>query len=89
MTEEYAGLKGTVGLVTGAAKGIGEGVARTLHAAGMRLALADMDRDGLAALAKELGGDIPTFPIDVTDGAAVESCVAGVEELGKPLFIET
>ena len=84
MTDEFAGLAGRVGLVTGAAKGIGEGVARKLHASGMKLALADVDGDGLAALAKDLGGpDIMTFPLDVTDGAAVNACVARVEdELG-------
>ncbi|MCP4307549.1 MAG: 3-oxoacyl-ACP reductase, partial [bacterium] len=43
MSEEFAGLRGTVGLVTGAATGIGEGVAQKLHAAGMRLAIADID----------------------------------------------
>ena len=58
MAEEYQGLRGSVGLVTGAAQGIGEGVARKLHAAGMRLALADIDGERLAALAAELGGDV-------------------------------
>jgi len=85
MTDEFAGLAGRVGLVTGAAKGIGEGVAQKLHAAGMKLALADVDGNGLAALAKDLGGgaDIMTFPLDVTDEAAVNACIARVEgELG-------
>ncbi len=86
MANEFAGLDGSVGLVTGAAKGIGEGVARKLHAAGMRLALADVDADGLAALAKELGGDdLLTFPLDVTDGAAVEACVAAAEDKLGPI----
>ena len=85
MTEEFSGLTGTVCLVTGAAKGIGEGVARTLHAAGMRLAVSDVNGDGVAALAEELGGNIIAFPLDVTDGAAVEAFVAETEERLGPI----
>ena len=79
MAEEYQGLRGSVGLVTGAAQGIGEGVARKLHAAGMRLALADIDGERLAGLAAELGGDVLAERLDVTDAAAVEAFVAKVE----------
>ena len=83
MADGFKGLAGSVGIVTGAAKGIGEGVARTLHAAGMKLALADVDGAGLEALAADLGGDVMTAGLDVTDGAAVEAFVARAEkELG-------
>jgi len=86
MTNEFAGLAGSVGLVTGAAKGIGEGVARKLHAAGMRLALADVDAEGLGALAKDLGGEnVLTFPLDVSSGPAVEACVSVTEEKLGPI----
>lgn len=85
MAEEFAGLNGAVGLVTGAAQGIGEGVARTLHAAGMRLAIADIDGDRLAALAQDLGGDVLAFPLDVTDEAAVEACVSETEDKLGPI----
>lgn len=86
MTNEFAGLAGSVGLVTGAAKGIGEGVARKLHAAGMRLALADVDAEGLGALAKDLGGEnLLTFPLDVSSGPAVEACVSVTEEKLGPI----
>lgn len=85
MEGEYAGLKGKVALVTGAATGIGEGVARTLHAAGMHLAVADIDADGVAALAREFGDSCRAFPLDVTDGAAVEACVSTVEDTLGPI----
>jgi len=85
MADEFKGLAGTVGIVTGAAKGIGEGVARTLHAAGMKLGLADVDAAGLEALAGELGGDVVTAPLDVTDGAAVDAFVADVEKRLGPV----
>jgi 2,3-dihydro-2,3-dihydroxybenzoate dehydrogenase len=79
MAEEFQGLSGSVGLVTGAAQGIGEGVARKLSAAGMRLALADVDGARLKSLAAELGGNVLAQPVDVTDGAAVEAFVADAE----------
>jgi len=79
MAEEFQGLSGSVALVTGAAQGIGEGVARKLSAAGMRLALADVDGTRLKSLAAELGGNVLAQPVDVTDGAAVEAFVADAE----------
>ena len=85
MAEELQGLSGSVGLVTGAAQGIGEGVARKLHSAGMRLALADVDGDRLEALAAEFGGDVLANRVDVTDGAAVEAFVASAEAKLGPI----
>jgi 2,3-dihydro-2,3-dihydroxybenzoate dehydrogenase len=85
MAEALKGLAGSVGIVTGAAKGIGEGVARTLHAAGVRLALGDVDEQGLAALAADLGGDVMTAPLDVTNGAVVEAFVAEAEKRLGPV----
>ncbi len=85
MADGFKGLAGTVGIVTGAAKGIGEGVARTLHAAGMKLALADIDGDGLKALAANLGGDVVTGQLDVTDAAAVDAFVADTEKRLGPV----
>jgi 2,3-dihydro-2,3-dihydroxybenzoate dehydrogenase len=72
-------------LVTGAATGIGEGVARTLHAAGMRLAIADINGDGVTALAQELGNGCRAFTLDVTDGAAVGGCLSIVEDTIGPI----
>ncbi len=85
MADGFQGLSGSVGIVTGAAKGIGEGVARTLHAAGMRLALADVDEAGLKALAADLGGDVMTMPLDVTNAAAVDAFVAEAERTLGPV----
>ena len=42
-------------IVTGAARGLGEAIARRLHADGYRVALADIDVDGAARVAGELG----------------------------------
>ena len=44
-----------IAVITGAASGIGAGVARKAHALGMRLVLADISAEPLQALARELG----------------------------------
>jgi NAD(P)-dependent dehydrogenase (short-subunit alcohol dehydrogenase family) len=49
-------LEGKVAVVTGAANGIGAGVARRLAAGGARVVVADVDDDGGRALAKEIDG---------------------------------
>ena len=66
--------QGRVALVTGASSGIGEGMARALGGAGMKVALAARRQDRLEALADELDGAAATLvqPCDVTDPAAVD-----------------
>jgi 3-oxoacyl-[acyl-carrier protein] reductase len=49
-------LDGRVALITGAARGIGEATARTFAAEGARIACADVNTDGVSALASEIGG---------------------------------
>lgn len=56
-----------VAVVTGAANGIGKGVAAALSARGLRVVLADIDADDLVQTAKELGGESLTVPTDVAD----------------------
>ncbi|HYN57667.1 MAG TPA: SDR family NAD(P)-dependent oxidoreductase [Motilibacterales bacterium] len=48
-------LTGRVALVTGGASGIGAGVSRLLAGAGAHVAVCDVDLDGAAALAAEIG----------------------------------
>lgn len=75
-------LEGRRVLITGAARGIGAGTARRLHARGARLALAGLEPELLAQVAGECG-EAPWFACDVTDRAQVEEAVAGaVERLG-------
>jgi NAD(P)-dependent dehydrogenase (short-subunit alcohol dehydrogenase family) len=76
-------LAGNSVLITGAARGIGEGVARAAAARGARVALVGLEPDRLQALAQELGPQHAWFEADVTDQAAVDAAVAGaVEALG-------
>ncbi|MFC9550327.1 SDR family NAD(P)-dependent oxidoreductase [Rhodococcus sp. NPDC056960] len=60
-------------VVTGAASGIGAGIARHAHARGMRLVLADIDADALERLAVDLGGTAITRVTDVADAGSVDA----------------
>jgi 2-hydroxycyclohexanecarboxyl-CoA dehydrogenase len=67
--------------VTGGAGAIGAAVCRSLHAAGARVATADLAEDAARALARELGG--LGVPLDVSDPASVEAALGRCEvELG-------
>jgi len=73
-------LDGKVALITGGASGIGLATAREFHAAGARLAIADIA--DASAIARELGGI--AIRVDVTDPAQVEEMVRRtVEHYGR------
>lgn len=80
-------LRGRVVLVTGAARGIGEAVAREVVARGGQVALVGLEPERLQALAEELsGGTGPAqfwAEADVTDQASLDQAVAAAAaELG-------
>jgi len=75
---ELAGIKGAGFVVTGAAQGIGEGIARHLAGGGARLALIDRQEDEIAAMAGELSAH--GFAADVTDEVSVEAAIAGAAD---------
>ena len=54
-------------IVTGAARGLGEAIARRLHADGYRVALADLDAEGAERLAGELGDGARAFLHDIRE----------------------
>ncbi len=66
-------LNGGVAVVTGAASGIGTGLARKAVALGMRVVLADIQAEALNAFAATLDGEIVTVPTDVSNAASVEA----------------
>jgi NAD(P)-dependent dehydrogenase (short-subunit alcohol dehydrogenase family) len=75
-------LHGKVAFVTGASYGIGQGLARSLAAAGARVAVGARSREPLAELAREIDG--VAVPFDARDVAAIRRAVATVEaELGR------
>jgi 3-hydroxyacyl-CoA dehydrogenase/3-hydroxy-2-methylbutyryl-CoA dehydrogenase len=73
-------VEGAVGVVTGGASGLGEGVVRMLVDGGGRAAIFDLPSSRGSELADELGDEAAFFPVDVTDPDAVEASVAGVVE---------
>jgi NAD(P)-dependent dehydrogenase (short-subunit alcohol dehydrogenase family) len=81
---------GQAAFVTGAASGIGLGMARALVGAGAKVALADIDADRLAAAARELteaGGTVVAVPLDVTDPDQWTAAADRAEEALGPISI--
>ena len=86
MAHEVFDLAGKTALVTGAASGIGAAIAKHLAAAGVRVALADLDAERAATIAATLGG-AAAFQVDVTQRASVDKLVADAEAALGPLQI--
>ncbi len=72
-------LTGRTALVTGASGGIGEAVARALHAQGATVALSGTRRDALDALAVSLSTRAHVLACNLSDAAAVEALVPAAE----------
>ena len=73
-------VAGKTALVTGAARGIGEAVARELAARGARVSIVGLEPDRLEAVAGDLGPDHAWFEADVTDPDALDAAVEGTVE---------
>jgi 2-keto-3-deoxy-L-fuconate dehydrogenase len=74
-------FEGRRALVTGAGSGIGEAVARGLHAEGAEVVLADLAGDRVRALADELGAPAQAVGLDVRDEAAVAGATDALDVL--------
>ena len=71
-------LDGKLALITGAGSGIGEGIARAMAEAGARVIVVDVNADGAARVAAEIGTAATAYPLDVTDRAACDELAASV-----------
>jgi NAD(P)-dependent dehydrogenase (short-subunit alcohol dehydrogenase family) len=72
-------------VVTGAAQGMGRAISEAFLAEGARVVLADLNEEGVAATAEELGRDGNTFAVrcDVTNSDDVRNLVtASLDQLG-------
>jgi 3-oxoacyl-[acyl-carrier protein] reductase len=78
-------LEGKVAIVTGAAGGFGEGIARLFAMEGARVLLADLDLVKASSVAAEIGPCARAQRCDVADGASVRAAVkACVDAFGPP-----
>ena len=76
-------LDGDVVLITGAASGIGKGYAEACADVGADLALADVDYEGLEAVADDLDAETHAMEVDVSDPEQVAAMVQETKaELG-------
>lgn len=73
-------LTGKAALVTGATGGIGEAIARALHAQGARVGISGRNVDKLNALAADLGERAFVIPADLANPEAVEALVLEAEK---------
>ena len=72
-------LTGRKALITGATGGLGESIARMLHAQGAVVGLHGTRREKLEALAAELGERAKIFPADISDRDAVKALAKQAE----------
>jgi 3-oxoacyl-[acyl-carrier protein] reductase len=80
-------LTGKTAFVTGSTRGIGHAIARALHAAGAKVAVAGRDRARAEAVAAELGDRAAGVACDVAQGAQVEAAIAAAEAALGPIDI--
>ncbi len=79
---------GRVALVTGAANGIGRGIARAFAQAGAKVVLVDRNEDRVweaaSAIADETGGETLPIAVDVRDAAAIDAAVShAIDRFGQ------
>jgi 3-oxoacyl-[acyl-carrier protein] reductase len=73
-------VRGRAAIVTGAAQGLGEAIARALYARGATVCLADVNVDRARRVASSLGARAWAEPVDVRDRESVRRAVNAVVE---------
>ncbi|RIJ50412.1 SDR family oxidoreductase [Maribellus luteus] len=85
--ENLVDLRGKVALVTGAAAGIGLGIARQFINLGAKVAITDLNKDSLDDVKAELGENCFTYVNDVTQKDKHEELINDIEKNIGPLEI--
>ncbi len=73
-------LTGKKALVTGATGGIGEAIAKALHAQGATVGISGRNEAKLKGLAASLGDRVHVFPADLSKAEGIEALVKGAAE---------
>jgi len=76
--EQYFSLRNRVAVVTGGGQGIGEGIARRLHAAGAKVAVLDLNPGAAQSVADSFGG--MGVECDVSSALSVKAAIDRVRE---------
>ena len=74
----FFSLQNQTAIVTGAATGIGEAIARRFAASGARVAIADLDLPGATQVAGSIGASAFPVQVDITQSDSVLKAVAAV-----------
>jgi 3-oxoacyl-[acyl-carrier protein] reductase len=80
-------LTGKTAFITGSTRGIGHAIARTLHAAGAKVAVVGRDRTRAVAVAAELGDRATGVACDVAQADEVDTAIAAAETALGPIDI--
>jgi NAD(P)-dependent dehydrogenase (short-subunit alcohol dehydrogenase family) len=83
-------FSGKTAFVTGAANGIGRGIAASLASAGAKIAIADIDADALEttrATFEAEGATVLAMPLDVSERAALEDVADKIEAAFGPVQV--
>jgi 3-oxoacyl-[acyl-carrier protein] reductase len=78
MSSSFFSLAGQTAIVTGAATGIGEAIARRLSAAGAAVAVVDIDAAGASQVASSIGELSFALAVDISNPESVRGCVSDV-----------
>ncbi len=78
-------LKDKSVILTGAAQGIGEAIARKFASEGAKLVLIDLQEDGLKKLSSELNSDY--YAIDITDKNALKKVITAISSSLKKIDV--
>src|SRR5277367_4980094 len=70
-------LNDKIAVITGAARGIGRAIAERYVKEGAKVVVADLNEQGVEAVASELGPNAIGIKLDVTDQASIDAMVAG------------
>lgn len=73
-------IAGRTAVISGAASGLGEAIARRFVSEGARCLLTDIRREAVEAVARDLGGDTTAMRVDVTREDEVADSVAAASE---------